>query len=175
MTWPPPSTTIAVAVLVLAATYYDLRSRRIPNTLTLGAAAVALAMHAAVGGWSGLLLAASGWAVGAALFFPLFALGGMGAGDVKLLAAIGAWLGPAGAIWTGLYGAVAGGVMALIVALSRGYASTAMKNLGNLLRVWSIAGVQPVERLTLQNTASPKLPYALPLAAGALVTMWLAR
>jgi len=111
--------------------------------------------------------------VGAALFFPLFALGGMGAGDVKLLAAIGAWLGPAGAVWTGLFGAVAGGIMALVVALARGYASTAMRNLGRLLHVWSVAGVQPVEGLTLDNTASPRLPYALPLAAGAMVTLWM--
>ena len=175
MNWPPPVSAVAVVAVVIAAVVFDLTNRRIPNALTIGAAVVAVAMHAAMSGWSGLFLAAAGWAVGAALFFPLFALGGMGAGDVKLLAAIGAWLGPAGALWTGLYGAVAGGIMALIVAVSRGYASTAMKNLGNLLRVWSIAGVQPVEGLTLQNTASPRLPYALPLAAGALVTLWLAR
>lgn len=173
MIWPPPVPVVAIVAVVIAAVVCDLRGRRIPNTLTLGAAVVAVAMHVAMNGWSGLFLAASGWAVGVALFFPLFALGGMGAGDVKLLAAIGAWLGPAGALWTGLYGAVAGGIMALIVVLSRGYASTAMRNIGRMLRVWSIAGVQPVEGLTLQNTASPKLPYALPLAVGALVTMWM--
>ncbi|HPK71833.1 MAG TPA: prepilin peptidase [Vicinamibacterales bacterium] len=173
MTWPPPVSAVAVIAVVSAAVVGDLKNRRIPNALTLGAAVVAVAMHAAMSGWPGLLLAASGWAVGAALFFPLFALGGMAAGDVKLLAAIGAWLGPAGALWTALYGAVAGGVMALVVALSRGYASTAMRNVGKILRVWSIVGVQPVEGLTLRDTASPRLPYALPLAAGALVTLWM--
>ena len=61
--------------------------------------------------------AAAGWATGLALFVPLYALGGMGAGDVKLLGAIGAWLGPMGAVWTGLYGAIAGGVLALAVAV----------------------------------------------------------
>jgi len=141
--------------------------------LTLGATAVAIALQGVTGGWSTLASSALGFVVGLALFFPLYALGGMGAGDVKLLGAIGAWLGPAGAVWTGLYGAVAGGIMALIVALSRGYTSTAMRNLGKILRVWSTAGVRPVEGLTLQNTASPKLPYALPLAAGALVTLWM--
>jgi len=159
MTWPPPVSAVAVIAVVSAAVVGDLKNRRIPNALTLGAAVVAVAMHAAMSGWPGLLLAASGWAVGAALFFPLFALGGMAAGDVKLLAAIGAWLG--------------GGVMALVVALSRGYASTAMRNVGKILRVWSIVGVQPVEGLTLRDTASPRLPYALPLAAGALVTLWM--
>jgi prepilin peptidase CpaA len=173
MTWPPPVPVVAVVAVVVAASICDVRGRRIPNALTLGAAVVAVAMQLVMHGWSGVLLAASGWAVGAALFFPLFALGGMGAGDVKLLAAIGAWLGPAGAVWTGLFGAVAGGIMALVVALARGYASTAMRNLGRLLHVWSVAGVQPVEGLTLDNTASPRLPYALPLAAGAMVTLWM--
>jgi len=173
MTWPPPSTTIAVAVLVLAATFSDLRSRRIPNALTVGAAVVAVAMHGLLNGWSGVLLAATGWVVGLILLFPLFALGGMGAGDVKLLAAIGAWLGPIGAVWTGLYGSVAGGIMALIVALARGYAVAAIRNVGTILRVWSMAGVQPVAGLTLADKSSVRLPFALPLAVGALVTMWM--
>jgi prepilin peptidase CpaA len=162
-----------VAGVVLTASVCDLRRRRIPNTLTLGAAAVAFAMQAVLNGWHGLFLAASGWAVGMALFFPLFALGGLGAGDVKLLAAVGSWLGPAGAVWTGLYGAIAGGIMALVVALASGYVLRAMTNLGRLLRVWIVAGVQPVDGLTLDTAASPRLPYALPLAAGAMVTLWL--
>ena len=173
MTWPPPVPAVAVVAVAIAASICDLKGRRIPNALTLGAVVVAVAMQAVLNGWHGVLLAASGWAVGVALFFPLFALGGMGAGDVKLLGAIGAWLGPAGALWTGLFGAVAGGIMALIVALARGYMLTAMRNLGRLLRVWSVAGVQPVEGLTVDSTSGPRLPYALPIAAGAMVTLWI--
>jgi prepilin peptidase CpaA len=105
--------------------------------------------------------------------FPLFVLGGMGAADVKLLAAVGAWLGPAGALWTGLYGAVAGGVLALIVSVARGYAGTALKNVGRMLRLWTVVGIQPVAGLTLAEKTTVRLPYALPLAAGALVTLWL--
>jgi len=63
--------------------------------------------------------------------------------------------------------------MALAVALARGYAPTAMRNLGHILRTWRAAGVQPVEGLTLDNTKSPRLPYALPLAVGAMVTLWM--
>jgi prepilin peptidase CpaA len=173
LTWPPPVSTVAVIAVVVAASVFDLGSRRIPNSLTVGAAVVAVAMQALLHGWSGLLSAASGWAVGLVLFLPLYAVGGMGAGDVKLLAAVGAWLGPIGAAWTGLYGAVAGGAMALAVALARGYARTAAKNVGTILRVWSMAGVQPVEGLTLADKSSVRLPYALPLAAGALVTLWM--
>ena len=173
MTWPPPVPAVAVVAVVIAASVCDVKGRRIPNALTLGTAVVAVAMHGVLSGWSGVFLAASGWGVGLMMFFPLFALGGMGAGDVKLLAAIGAWLGPMGALWTGLYGAIAGGIMALVVALARGYAITALRNVGAMLRLWIVAGVQPVEGLTLANEGSVRLPYALPLAVGVLVTLWL--
>jgi prepilin peptidase CpaA len=173
MTWPPPTSHVAVVAVALAAAACDLNTRRIPNALTLGAAVVAIAMHGVMNGWPGLLLAASGWAVGLALFFPVFLLGGMGAGDVKLLAAIGAWLGPVGAAWTALYGAFAGGLMALIVALAHGYTRTALRNVWALLQFWQFSGVRPVEGLTLSSSAGPRLPYALPLAAGVVVTLWM--
>lgn len=173
MTWPPTPSAIAVIVLVVAASACDLRTRRIPNALTLGSAAVAVALHTGLSGWSGLLSAVSGWAAGTLLFFPLFALGGMGAGDVKLLAAVGAWLGPMGAVWTGLSAAIVGGIMALAVSLSRGYASTALANLGTILRSWFLVGIHPVEGLTLESSSSPRLPYALALAAGSLITLWM--
>jgi prepilin peptidase CpaA len=173
MIWPPPTSTIAVVVVVAAASVCDLNSRRIPNAITLGAAAIAVAMHVLSNGWSGLLLAVSGWAAGFVLFAPLYAVRGIGAGDVKLLAAIGAWLGPVGALWTALYGAVAGGILALVVALARGYTTAAMRNIGTILRLWSVAGVRPVEGLTLADKSSVRLPYAFPLAVGAMVTLWL--
>jgi prepilin peptidase CpaA len=173
MTWPPPVSAVAVVALVAAAAVCDLHSRRLPNALTFGAAAIALALQGVTGGWPALASSGLGCAVGLALFFPLYALGGMGAGDVKLLGAIGAWLGPMGAVWTGLYGAIAGGAMALVVALGRGYARTALRNVGTMLRVWSVVGVQPVEGLTLADRNSARLPYALPLAVGALATLWI--
>jgi prepilin peptidase CpaA len=171
MTWPPPVSTVAVAALAASAVAFDLRSRRVPNVLTFGAAAVAVVIQGLNGGWPGVAAAVLGWLAGAALFFPLFALGGMGAGDVKLLAAFGAWLGPAGALWTGLIGALAGGVMAVAFALARGYLRTALRNVGGMLRAWRIAGIRPVEGLTIESPASVRLPYAVPLAVGALATL----
>jgi prepilin peptidase CpaA len=97
----------------------------------------------------------------------------MGAGDVKLLAAIGSWLGPVGALWTALYGAMAGGVLALVVAASRGYARKALSNVGTILMTWRTVGVRPVPSLTLSDAGSVRLPYALPLAVGAALTLWL--
>jgi prepilin peptidase CpaA len=173
MTWPPAAPQLAVVVVAALAAASDLRSRRLPNALTFGAAVVALAVHFALSGWSGLAFALAGWALGLAVFLPVYALGGMGAGDVKLLAAFGAWLGPMGVLWTALYGAIAGGVLALVVSIASGYTKTAFGNLRAMLMSWFIGGVRPVDGMTLASSRGPRLPYAVPLAAGAMVTLWM--
>ena len=96
---------MAVLVVGLVACVTDLRSRRIPNVLTFGASGAALVFWTWTAGLSGLGLEPGGWMVGCALFLPWFVLGGMGAGDVKLLAALGAWLGPRDALWLALFAA----------------------------------------------------------------------
>src|SRR5437660_8307386 len=100
-----------VVVILVAgiASVSDVRTRRIPNVLTFGAAAAALVYLFAAHGWLGLAGAGEGWAVGVLLFFPFFALGGLGAGDVKLLGAMGAWLGPRAVFWVAVYASLAGG------------------------------------------------------------------
>src|SRR5688572_32468872 len=110
----------AIAVGVIAAAW-DLKSRRIPNVLTFGSAVLAIALHGYLSGPSGAGWAVAGWLVGAAFFLPIFALGGMGAGDVKLLAALGAWLGPGPVAWVALFSLIAGGALGLIVAVAYGY------------------------------------------------------
>ena len=117
---------------------FDLRTRRIPNLLTFGGAALALGYAVAAHGLYGALTGVEGWAVGFALFMPMFLLGGMGAGDVKLLACLGAWVGPQDALWMGLYAMIAGGVMGVGVALATGYVRKAVSNIWMLLQ--SLAG-----------------------------------
>ena len=164
----------AVAVGVAAvACITDLRSRRIPNVLTFGAAAAALLAHLLVGGLSAVPQAMLGWLVGAALFLPFFLLGGMGAGDVKLVAALGAWLGPEGTLPLVIYASIAGGVIALAVALGRGYLRTALRNVGGLLAYWWYVGPRRMDSMTLERSQSPRLAYAVPVLVGTLVTIWL--
>lgn len=151
----------------------DLRTRRIPNVLTFAAAGAALVFAGVTGGWAGLGLALAGWAVGCALFLPFFLLGGMGAGDVKLLAALGAWLGPSMAFWVAIYAGLAGGPLAVGVALASGYLKESLTNLWCLLMFWRVSGVRPMPELTLRTARSPRLPYALPIAAGAVAALWL--
>lgn len=164
---------ISVGALLGLACFSDLRRRRIPNGLTLSAAVAALLFHFLTGGWSAAGWSLLGLGVGTALFFPLFALRGMGAGDVKLLAAVGAWLGPGQVATAALATSVAGGVIAIAVALSHGYLRTALTNLYLLLVHWRVAGVKPLPAVTLDRARGPRLAYALPIAIGTVVTLWL--
>ena len=144
---------LVVLVVALVAVVFDVRTRRIPNWLTFGAALAASAStRRSTAGLPGVGIAAAGWLAGAALFFPFFALGGMGAGDVKLLAALGAWLGPAESVWLAIFAAMAGGVLGLVVALARGYLRTAISNLWLMLMHWRTQGLEPVPGLTLKDT-----------------------
>lgn len=163
---------IAVAV-ALAACVTDVRSRRIPNVLTFGAALAGVAFHAAAPGGQGLVHALGGWGVGVLIFLLPFVLGGMGAGDVKLVAALGAWLGPVEALWLALYTGVAGGVMALGVALVRGYLRQAFANVYLLLMHWRVSGLRPLHEVSLEGSRGPRLAYAVPIFAGLVATLWL--
>jgi prepilin peptidase CpaA len=167
-------TTIQLAAVVFAglACATDLRDGRIPNVLTFGSLVLALIVHGLLPqghGWGHALL---GLLAGGAIFFPFFALGGMGAGDVKLMAALGAWLGWQPALFVAMYGAVAGGVLAIVVALASGYLRQALTNLGQLLMHWRVAGIKPVPDLTLEHARGPRLAYAVPIFIGLLVTLW---
>ena len=165
--------TIAIIAVAIAATAYDLRSRRVPNVLTFGAAGVALGYYLTIGGVSALGWSAGGWLTAVLLFFPFFALRGLGAGDVKLLGAFGAWLGPAGALYLAFFTGAVGGLMAVIVVLGRGVFKQTFVNLWVLFLFWKGAGLKPMPSLTLESSVSPRLAYALPIAVGALTTLWL--
>lgn len=105
--------------------------RRIYNVVTFPAAAIGLILGLVLGGWRGLLLSAGGFAVGFALMILPYYVGGMGAGDVKLMAALGALMGLAPIVQIFLYTAIIGGVIAVISALSRGTLKRAFRNIAN--------------------------------------------
>jgi prepilin peptidase CpaA len=163
---------VAILLIALTAVAFDLRTRRIPNWLTFGSAAAALVAAGATGGWQGAGASAAGWLTGAVLFFPFFALGGMGAGDVKLLAGLGAWFGPFDSVWLAIFAAMAGGVIGLGVALVTGYLRTAFANLWLMLMHWRVRGLGPVPGLTLKDARAPRLAYAIPIMIGAVCTLW---
>jgi prepilin peptidase CpaA len=111
-----------------AAAWLDLRHRRIPNALTLPAVAVALSLHLASNGGTGLLLSAAGMLVAAAVVLPGYALGFTGAGDVKLLAAVGAFLSFPTAAFAALLSLVLGGVLSILISIRRRNLSAVLLN-----------------------------------------------
>ena len=160
------------AAIALVACCWDVATSRIPNAVTLSAAALAILFHAFSPAGSGAWLSLAGLATGLAVFFPLFALRAMGAGDVKLMAALGAWIGWKSIVFVALYGSVAGGVFAVLVGLRRRYLRQAFSNLKMLATYWWVEGVKPFPALTLEAKDGVRLPYALAIAAGLAVTVW---
>jgi prepilin peptidase CpaA len=163
---------IVIGIGIIACAF-DVRTRRIPNALTFSAALAGLLFHVMQSGSAGAQLAAGGWVVGLLLLLPYFALGGMGAGDVKLVAALGAWLGPSHAFWLAIYAGIAGGAIGLAVALSKGYLRTALANISRMFSYWSTAGFKAVPGLTLESSTSPRVAFAIPILVGTMVTLWL--
>jgi prepilin peptidase CpaA len=168
-------TIIAVVSLTVAliACVTDIRSRRIPNVLTFGAGLAGLLFHLATGGRDAGFDSAMGYLAGTALFLPFFILGGMGAGDIKLVAALGAWVGPYQVMWLAAYASIAGGVFAVVVGMARGYLRTAVRNVLNLFQFWWLTGFRPHPEVTLERGAGPRLAYAIPIFIGTVVTLWL--
>ncbi len=157
------------AVLVLAAAF-DIRRGRIPNRLTYPAILGALAMHAVYGGWGGFIFGLEGLGVGFAPLILFYAAGRTGAGDVKLMAAVGAFLGPVGALWAFLLTAIAGGVYAVALSASRGRFLETLKNTARSVRTLIFTG-RFAERGKAGEGAGLKLHYGAAIAAGTLVSL----
>lgn len=153
--------TIAVAGCAAAAVI-DLRTRRVPNALTLSIAAAGVALAATGVGRIGLAAALGGWVIGLLLMLPGHLLGRTGGGDVKLLAAVGTLLGPGGTVTAFLITAVAGGALALVVAARRGRLA---KTCGATVRLISTGGGNAPE---IESTRSDnRFAYAPAIAIGA--------
>jgi prepilin peptidase CpaA len=159
--------------IAAAACWFDVRTRRIPNWLTFPGAALGLAAATVAHGGHGTVSSAAGFLVGLALFFPLFVLKGLGAGDVKLMGALGAWLGTSMIFGVAFYTTLAGGALAIALMTKHRYVGQAASNLWLLFTHWRVFGIRPLDSLTLETSGGPKLPYALPIAAGLTLAFWL--
>ena len=110
--------TVCLLGFVGAVAVMDLRTRRIPNRLTVAAAATAVALAFVRAGWQGAFVSAAGVLIGLLLFLPLCLAGKLGAGDVKAMGAVGAFLGPVGVLLAALYTLLAGGIAAAVALVS---------------------------------------------------------
>ncbi|MBK5291356.1 MAG: prepilin peptidase, partial [Acidobacteriia bacterium] len=155
-------------LIVFLAALFDLRSRRIPNWLTVSGAVLGLGLNWFLGETSGLVFGAKGLGFAMLVYLPLYMIRAMGAGDVKLMAAIGAILGPMN--WLGVFvlSALLGGPIALITAMSRGRLGQSFRNVLAILR--DLAHFTPPYRRTaeldIHNPGAMTLPHGAIVALG---------
>lgn len=151
----------------------DVLSRRIPNALVITGIAVALAYHALTPyGW-GVAYALKGMALGAAVFLPFYLLRAMGAGDVKLVAMVGGYLGAWSMATAAVLILMAGGVLALVMGGAAGVLRQVPQNLGRMMTAALCAG-QSSASISASRTLL-KLPYGVAIAAGSLLHVVLAQ
>jgi len=159
---------VLLGILTLVAAGYDIRYRRIPNWLVLAGIVTGFAWNLYSSGWSGLGHAAAGFGLGFALYFPLYLLRARGAGDVKLLAAVGAIVGPGNCFWVFILTALLGGVIAMIVLLLRGRVRHTFFNLSFIMTDLAKlrAPYKSSEELDVNTTKGMRLPHGAMIAVG---------
>ena len=148
------SGSICLLIFVAAAAIVDLRTRRIPNLLTISAATLGLVVNLSRTGGPGAVASGAGLLTGLAAFLPFYLAGGFGAGDVKAMAAVGAFLGPKGALLAATWTLLVGGVGALIVVAA--------------LR-WKAARNESSWRLS--EAGRHRFPYGLAIACGTALSL----
>jgi prepilin peptidase CpaA len=165
---------VVLAALVLAGALYDLRWRRIPNWLVLAGAILGIGLNSFLFELPGLRSALLGLGLAFLVYFPLYLLRAMGAGDVKLMMAIGSLVGPGNWFRIFILSALAGGVIGIAVVLWRGRLRKTLWNVGFLTdRLLHFqAPYLASEELDVRSQKSVRLPHGLAIAVGTGV--WLA-
>lgn len=165
---------IALLSYVTVVAVADTLTRRIPNVLTVPAAAVAVILSIAAHGMAGAITSGAGLLVGLALFLPFYLLGGFGAGDVKALAAVGAFVGPRGALVATICTLLVGAVAALFVLLMTGGVAALRSMLGR----WALTGyiMNATGKAALisapeGDAARRRFPYGIAIACGTAASL----
>ncbi|MEA1867395.1 MAG: A24 family peptidase [Thermodesulfobacteriota bacterium] len=160
---------IVVIILVLIAVIIDVRSRRIPNYLTLSGWGIGLMYHVVTGGLDGLIFSSAGLVLGICLLLLFYLLGGVGAADVKLMGAIGAFLGWEGVFHAFLFSAVIGGLYSVAVMAEAGVLGKILKN------IWeTVKGFFLTKSISYKSVnRNLKICYGLPIALGTILSLWL--
>lgn len=152
---------IALVAGLLYAVFTDLRARRISNRLTYPTMLFGLIANGVLHGWNGLGQSAMGWAIGLGIMLVPFLLRAMGAGDVKLMAAIGAVKGPEFVLIAALYACVAGGLLAVYYLVKERRVANTFKFIA-FGWIWALRGTGP---------KAGAIPYAPAIAAGVMLAL----
>lgn len=167
---------ILALILALIAGLSDLRNRRIPNRLTVPAFLIGLTINGCAGGWHGLLRGVEGAGLGLVLLLPVVLLRGLGAGDWKLMGALGAFVGPNMTIEILLISVFMAGGWGVVEMVRQRRVKTTLWNLWELVHGFVVFGLQPNPNISIDSRPLIKLPFGAVAAvatAVALSAAWL--
>lgn len=152
--------------LLVVAVAIDVHRHRVPNNLVMLGLVLGAATQAYAGGFSGLAEGGLGLLTGFALFLPLYLLGGMAAGDVKLMAMVGLFLDPYSAMWAALLSVMAGSVIGLAIILLCGQLGRTATRYLLMARARSYLSPEPGE------VAAKAFPYSIAILVGTLASLY---
>ena len=159
-----------LTVTLVVAAFIDGYKLKVPNWLTFPLVLLGWAYGIANGGWAGFCDSLLGSGVGLALLLPAYAIGGMGAGDVKLLAGVGAWVGAQTTFYAFCVSAIVGGVIALAMVLARhGWRKHKNQFIAIAHEIVTIGNPQELSAIAAERKSSMLLlPYGIPIAIGTI-------
>ncbi|MDP3848073.1 MAG: prepilin peptidase [Pseudomonas sp.] len=156
----------SVFIFLGIAVLTDLSAHRISNVLVLAGLASAIVIQSWVSGFSGVTVWLTGLIVGFLIFLPFYAFAGMAAGDVKLMAMVGSFLGPASVLWAAAFSLMAGSVLGVLVLLYK-------KQLFRFLqRCWAMASLRAYIDPAADDAARQRFPYAIAILFGSLISVY---
>jgi len=164
----------AIGVTLLAG-WVDFRTRKIPNWLTVPAFFLGLGLRTAVSGWSGAKASLEGTGLALILLLPLVLMRALGAGDWKLMGAVGAFLGPVLFLFVLLGSVFVSGLMAIVEMMRTRRVRETFRNLGVLVQGFFSFGLRANPQISLDNPALLKLPFGVAAAISTLVCFCAAR
>jgi len=166
--------TLLLLCLLVGAALVDIRSHRVPNLISLGGLVIGLGLNIWFlgAGTQGLLAALGGVLVALLVFLPFYAAGGMGAGDVKLMAMVGAFVDPLHALLAAGLSLGAGSLMGLGILLMRRGATTMARRYRSTFQCLAVTGKWSYVPPAAGEPAAARFPYAFAIALGTLATMW---
>ncbi len=158
----------SAVILLGVAVVTDVRSCRISNTLIQFGVAISLALHAGDHQVDGLIAWGCGLAVGLLCFLPFYVLGGMAAGDVKLMSMAGSFVGPVTVFWVASFSLMAGGVLGILILAYKRQLFRFLK------RYWAMASLRTYIRPETGDVSRQHFPYAIAILLGTLISVfWL--
>jgi len=164
----------ALGVTLLAG-WVDFRTHKIPNWLTVPALLLGIAMHIVVAGWPGAKTSLEGAGLALALLLPLVLLRGLGAGDWKLMGAVGAFLGPLMFLFILVGSILVSGLMAMVAIMRTQRVVETIRNMWVLVRGFFSFGLRANPKISLDNPALLKVPFGVAVAVSTLICFCVAR